>query len=125
MEKILDLTLASEYDLVVERGRTLNSSITCTYIDSTGTTQYFSFSDYIGATLMVKNSAGSIIITFSTNDGSIELLTDGIFKLSKTDQQMLVPRVGTYQYDMYLTSPTYPKRAFLKGKITFEQNISN
>jgi len=125
MENILDLTLASDYDLVVQRGRTLNASITCTYVDVSGNTQNFDFSSYTGATMMVKNTAGSIIISFSTTDGSILLQNNGVFKLVKTDTEMLVPRVGQYSYDMYLSNTTYPKRGFLIGKINVIQNITN
>lgn len=125
MENTLDLTLASEYDLVVERGRTLNTPITCTYIDASGNTQFFDFSSYSGATMMVKNNAGTIIITFSTGDGSILLQNNGIFKLVKTDTEMLVPRAGCYKYDLYLSSALYPKRGFLTGRFTVNQNITN
>jgi hypothetical protein len=125
MEKTLDLNQAAEYDLIVAKNRTLNTSITCTYIDITGSTQYFDFSAYTGATLTVKNNAGTILITFDTDSGSIQLCTEGVFKLIKTAEEMDAVRAGTYSYDMYLSNATYPKRNFLYGKITFIQNIAN
>jgi len=125
MEKILDLSQAAEYDLIVAKDRTLNSSITCTYLNTTGGTEYFDFSSYTGATLTVKNLSGTILITFSLSDSSILLQNNGVFKLVKTSTEMDVVRAGEYNYDMYLSSALYPKRAFLRGKISFIQNISN
>lgn len=125
MEKQLDLFTASEYDLFVGKNRTLNSNITCTYLDVTGGTQYFDFSGYTGATMMIKNVAGTVLLQFSTTDNSIELLPNGVFKLNKSAKEMDVVRAGQYNYDMYLSSAVYPKRAFLYGKITLIQNISN
>ena len=125
MEKQLDLSQASEYDLIVAKDRTLNCSITCTYLNTTGGTEYFDFSGYTGATMMIKNTAGTILMTFDVSDSSIILQANGIFKLVKTDVQMDVIRAGVYNYDMYISNATYPKRAFLRGKITFIQNITN
>jgi hypothetical protein len=125
MKNELDLSLASVYDIECDKDRTLNVSITCTYVDSTGTTQYFEFSGYTGATLVVKNSQGTILMVFSTIDLSILLQSDGVFKLVKTAAEMNAVRAGQYNYDMYLSNATYPKRAFLRGNITFNQNISN
>jgi hypothetical protein len=127
MEKQLDLNQAVEYDLIVMKDRTLSANITCTYLNTTGGTSYFDFgsSGYTGATLVIKNTAGTILMTFSTTDGSIVLGSNGVFKLVKTSQQMDVIRAGQYPYDMYLISSTYPKRAFMFGKITFIQNIAN
>ena len=125
MENTLDLSYYSEYDLLVAKDRTLLTNITCTYIDSGGTEQYFDFTSYSGATMVVKNNAGTILMTFSTTDGSIVLGNNGGLKLAKTASDMDMIRAGCYQYDMYLSSPTYPKRAFLRGKITWIQNTSN
>ena len=127
MEQTLDLNQAVEYDLIVAKDRTLNTNITCTYVNVTGGTSYFDFgsSGYTGATLVVKNTAGTILMTFSTTDGSITLGSNGVFNLKKTSAEMDVIRAGCYPYDMYLKSATYPKRAFMRGKITFLQNIAN
>lgn len=125
MEKQLDLNQASQYDLLVAKDRTLNCSITCTYLDTTGGTQTFEFSGYTGATLVIKNTAGTILMTFDTSDGSILLQAAGVFKLIKTATEMDAVRAGQYKYDMYLRNATYPKRNFLYGNITFMQNIAN
>jgi hypothetical protein len=117
----LDLTLSSEYDLSVERGRDLQSTINCTYL-SGGTEVPFSFSAYTGATMTIKNEQGTIIMQFSTLDGSI-VLGSNSFQLVKDAAEMLIPRAQTYNYDMYI-SGVIPKRGFLRGKITFLQNIS-
>lgn len=124
MEKQLDLSMSAEYDLIVDKDKTLNVAVSCTYFS--GSTEYsFDFTSYTGATLTVKNKSGTILQTFSTTDGSIDLQVGGIFKLIKSYTEMNTVRSGKYDYDMYLSNSTYPKRAFLRGKITYIQNISN
>lgn len=123
MQNELDLFTASVYDIEVGKNRTLDMRITCTYL-SGDTTMYFDFSTYSGATLTVKNASGTILMTFSTTDGSIVLLPDGIFSLNKTDEEMDKIRAGCYNYDMILQKDG-GKRAFLYGKITWIQNITN
>lgn len=123
MEKTLDLSFASEYDLIFDKDKSLNVSVTCTYFS--GCTEYnYDFSSFTGATLTVKNESGKIVQTFSTLNGSIVLQTGGVFKLIKTDVEMDIIRAGEYHYDMYLINSAYPKRAFLRGHITYIQNIS-
>lgn len=128
MEKFLDLSYSSEYDLIVDKNKSLNVSINCVIVSGTTAScdEYnFSFSGYTGATLTVKNHSGTIVQTFSTTDGSIELYSLGYFKLIKTAEEMNTVRAGCYEYDMYLSSALMPKRGFLRGKITYIQNISN
>jgi hypothetical protein len=126
MEKQLDLSLASVYDIECDKDKTLNSTITCTYLNSTGGTELFDFTSYTGATLTIKNSAGTILMIFTVSGGSITLYgTTGKFKLLKTSTEMNFIRSGEYNYDMILSSVVYPKRAFLRGKIFFIQNITN
>lgn len=124
MEKQLDLSQASYYDLLVDKNRTLSTQITCTYV-SGSTTYYFDFAPYTGATLQIKNAAGVVVLEFDTDDGSIVLLVDGVFKLIKSAEEMNKPLASVYNYDMYLRSATTPKRAFLKGKITFNSYTSD
>ena len=66
MEKILDLAMSTEYDLTVDRCRTLNRTLYCwIYTGSTGTcgekefdfTNDGHFQPYSGATMYVKNNA--------------------------------------------------------------------
>ncbi len=127
MEKLLDLRLSAGYDLVVDKNKNLSVSISCTYFS--GCTEYdFDFTPWTGATLTVKNDAGTIVQIFSTEDGSIEIIEPkniGVFKLKKTDIEMNTVRAGCYRYDMYLSNHIYAKRGFLRGKITYTQNISN
>jgi hypothetical protein len=124
MEKFIDLSMSTEYNLQVDKDRSLNSSIYCTYFS--GCTEYnYDFTFYSGATLTVKNDSGTIVQTFSTLDGSIVLGVGGVFNLVKTSDEMNIVRAGNYNYDMYLSNATYPKRAFLRGKISYVQNISN
>ena len=124
MERNLDLSTASEYDLIVSKDRTLLANITCTYLDVSGGTQTFDFSGYTGATLMIKNTAGTILMTFTQASG-ITLSGNGVFTLAKSAVEMNEIRAGQYNYDMYISSATQPKRAFLRGKINFIQNIAN
>lgn len=128
MEKQLDLTYSAEYNLVVDRDRNLSVSISCLFLS--GCTEYnYDFTPWTGATLVVKNESGTIVQTFSTLDGSLLFVvpkTAGVFKLVKTDVEMNTVRAGNcYHYDMYLTNATYAKRAFLRGKISYQQNIAN
>ena len=123
VNQILDLSLSSEYDLFVDKDRSLNSNINCTYFS--GTTELpFNFTAYSAATLTVKNQNGTVLMIFSTLDGSIILGTSS-FKLVKSFDEMDVIRAGQYNYDMFISGNMLPKRAFLRGKITFNQNISN
>lgn len=123
MEKIVDLALSSEYNLMVDKDRTLNRNIYCWYLS--GCTEYeFDFWPYSGATMTVKNSSGTIVQQFSTTDGSITLQAGGLLKLYKSAEDMDKIRSGEYRYDLYLIGTTYPKRAFLRGKINYQQNIA-
>jgi len=124
MEKLLDLSMSAEYNLIVDKNKSLSASVSCTYF-SGNTENTFDFFVYTGSTLTVKNNSGTIVQTFSTIDGSISLLVGGVFKLIKTAEEMDTVRSGEYNYDMYLSNTTYPKRAFLRGKITYIQNTSN
>jgi hypothetical protein len=110
--------------LIVEKDRSLSVSVSCTYFS--GNTEYnYDLTIYTGATLVVKNDSGTVVQTFSTLDGSILLQAGGIFKLVKTAEEMDKVRSGEYHYDMYLSSATYPKRGFLRGKINYLQNTAN
>jgi hypothetical protein len=120
----LDLSLASEYDLTCDKDRSLNATIEATYMSGT-TAMTFNFNAYTGATLTIKNQQGTILMVFSTIDGSIVLGNYGIFQLIKSYADMNAVRAGQYAYDMYLSNSTLPKRNFLRGKITFQQNIGN
>jgi hypothetical protein len=125
MEKNIDLSMSTEYDLIVDRTRTLNRNIYCWYYSGSTIEYEFDFTFYTGATMTVKNSSGTIVQTFSTLDGSIVLGIGGVLKLFKTAEEMGLVRSGEYKYDLYLSNSTYPKRAFLRGSINYIQNIGN
>jgi len=122
----LDARQDSQYNLILNKQRTLNINIRATYLS--GDTEYdFDFSSYTGATLQVrtKPDAPFLVLGFNTNDGSIVLpISGGTFNLNKTSAQLANVRAGEYVYDMYLSSALYPKRAFLRGNFTITPNIS-
>lgn len=126
----LDLRQDSQYNLVLNKQRTLNTTITAYYISGTTTGDTcieFDFSSYTGATLQVRNKPDSpfVVLQFSTADGSIVLpAVGGTFQLKKTWQELQNVRAGEYVYDMYLVSATYPKRAFLSGSFTITPNVT-
>ena len=122
----LDLRQDSQYNLVLNKQRTLKANITAYYL-SGSTDVEFDFSSYSGATLQVRNKpdAPFVILQFSTIDGSIVLpASGGTFQLNKTATELSTVRAGEYVYDMYLTSATYPKRAFLSGSFTITPNVT-
>jgi len=122
MEKNLDLSYAAEYDLYFDKNKTLDVLVSCTYFS--GCTEYsYDFTVWSAATITIKNDAGITVQTFSTSDGSIELQVGGVFRLLKTAAQMNI-RSGCYNYDMYLSSATFPKRAFLTGKAIYNEDYS-
>jgi len=122
----LDLRMDSQYNIVINKNKTLLTNITAYYIS--GDTQIdFDFSSYTGATLQVrtKPDAPFVVLQFSTTDGSIVLpASGGTFKLKKTATELSTVRAGEYVYDMYISSATYPKRAFLSGTFTIIPNVT-
>ena len=122
----LDIRQDSQYNLILNKQKTLKTNITAYYM-SGGTEVEFDFSSYTAATLQVriKPDAPFLVLEFSTSDGSIVLpASGGTFQLNKTWQELSTVRAGEYYYDMYITSATYPKRAFLSGSFTITPNIS-
>lgn len=122
----LDLRQDSQYNLIINKDRTLMVNITAQYLSGSTMVDY-DFSSYSGACLQVRLKPDSPFITlqFNTTDGSIVLpASGGTFQLYKTAAQLEKIRAGEYFYDMYLISNTYPKRAFLSGSFTVLPNIS-
>ena len=125
MDKTLELFLSAEYNLEVDKDRTLNSELYCYYYSGdTETELNYDFTFYTGATMSVKNNSGTQVMLFSTDDGSITLGVGGVLTLTKTGEEMNKVRSGVYKYDIYLSSAAWPKRGFLRGDITFYQNIA-
>jgi len=122
----LDLRQDTQYDLVINKDRTLAAVISAVTM-SGGTEVDFDFTSYTGATLDVRQSPKSdvIILGFTTDDNSIILSTTGnTFQLNKTFTELANIKTGTYEYDMYLQSVEYPKRAFLNGNFIIEDRIT-
>lgn len=126
MYQNVDLRSDSQYNLILNKSRTLNVNIVAEILSGT-TLVGFDFSSYTGASLQVrtKPQAPFITLEFNTNDGSIVLPTSGsTFQLKKTAIELENVRAGEYYYDMYLSSPAFPKRAFLSGQFTIIPNIT-
>jgi len=121
----IDLRQDAYYNLEIKKDRTLNSVISCVYM-SGDTEVDFDFSSYSGATLDVKRESKSsqTLLNFSTTDGSIVLSTGNTFQLLKSATELATLPVGTFKYDMYLESTTYPKRAFLWGQFIISDRIT-
>lgn len=121
----LDIREDSVYDIKINRNRTLNQVFEA-YFLSGNTEVPFDFSPYSGATLEVKKNYASehIILTFSTSDGSIVLGVDGQFSLVKSADDLDKVRANNYQYDMYLSNTSSPKRAFLSGDFIISDYIT-
>ena len=127
--QIVDLRTDSQYNLIINKDRSLNATITAQIVSgtTTGNTYVdFNFSSFSAATLQVriKPDAPFVILQFSTTDGSIILSTGNTFQLIKTATQLSTVRAGQYFYDMYLTSAAYPKYAFLSGEFIITSNIT-
>lgn len=113
--RIIDGRSDTTYNILINRNRYLNLTFECEVLS--GDTFYsFDFTPYTGATLIVKNNVDDTFIplSFSTADGSIELLSNGLFKLKKTSSQLGI-RAGDYVYGMQLHSSTIQNKAFLSG----------
>ena len=122
----LDVRQDSIYDMKVNRNRTLDQTFDAYF--TSGSTEYeFDFTVYTGATMQVRKQFGSTFtaLTFSTDDGSIVLGLNGQFTLSKSAADLQKVRAGDYIYDMYLTSASVPKRAFLSGEFKLHNYVTN
>ena len=124
-QNTLDLRQDTHYDLEINKDRTLSATISCVFMS--GTTEVdFDFSSYTGATLDVKRDSKSSvkILSFSTLDSTIILSTGNTFQLNKTSTELSTLPTGEFEYDMYISSATYPKRAFLSGKFIISDRIT-
>lgn len=122
---ILNLRQDTQYDLEIKKDRTLTATISAVFMS--GTTEVdFNFSSYSGATLDVKKDSKSniTILEFNTLDSSIILSSGNTFQLIKTAQELANLPIGDFEYDMFLSSTTYPKRAFLSGKFIIVDRIT-
>jgi hypothetical protein len=125
----IDLRNDSQYNLIINKDRTLNAVITAQIVSGTTTGNTivdFDFSSFSAATMQVriKPDAPFVVLEFQTSDGSIVLSTGSTFQLIKTATELAKVRSGEYFYDMYLSNVTYPKYAFLSGVFTITSNIT-
>lgn len=114
----LDLTDDVTVNIVMNVNRDLNKRIRAMITEG----EAFQFSGYTYALLevRVRPNDQSKILTFSTDDNSIQLESDGYFRLIKSASEMNV-KSGEYLMDMYLGED---KRAFMSGKIILQQTVS-
>jgi len=120
----LDLLKSGDYDLKFKTNRSLSQSFHATFLS--GHTEYdFDLSVYTGASLTVRKAATDnySILNFDTDDSSIELNSNGRFKLVKSAEEMNV-KSGEYVYDMYLRNADLPKREFLRGNFTLLKDVT-
>lgn len=123
---IIDGKTDNKFNILINRNRYLNLTVQCEVYSGETFQRYFDFSLYTGATLQVKTNKGDKIspLTFTTTDSSIQFLTDGMFKLYKTADQLKL-RAGNYEYDMILNSASVKKYAFITGTITINETVSD
>ena len=122
----LDIRKDGDYNIIFQTNRTLEQEFQATFI--TGETEFnFNFDDYDSAVLQVRTKPEfpNVILEFNTSDNSIILGNDGVFKLTKSAEEMNI-RFGEYVYDMYITLTAEPtsKREFMRGKFTLTDDVS-
>lgn len=122
----IDLTQDVVYNLQINKYRDLDQEIKAEIYSGDTYVSAFDFTGYSGATLevRVKPNDAYTVLTFSTADGSIVLGANGVFELVKSALELKNVRSGTFYYDMYLTSASQNKRAFLSGEFIIKENIS-
>ena len=121
-----DIRTNGVLDLTINRDRDLDQTFHAVMLSGTTEVDFdFATNGYTGATMEVKIRSTDVdpIITFSTVDGSLELKASGRFTLAKSASELL-QKSGKYHYDMYVSSSTYPKRAFLSGDFNLVQNVT-
>lgn len=121
----LELTQDATYNMIINKDRDLNQDIKAEVYSGSTLLGNFDLTNYTGATLTVKIKPQDnySILVFSTDDGSIVLGLNGVFTLVKTALQLQNIKAGQFYYDMYLSSTTVSKRAFLSGSFTINQNV--
>jgi len=125
MAKTIDYRLGVQVEIHARKGADFHRRFHAQY-PSGDTYVDIDFSQYTGATINVRRKPNSPYkeLTFSTTDGSIVLGTDGRFDLTLSNEIMNGIRAGEYDYDMYLSNTTYPKRDFMFGKFIIADKIT-
>ena len=126
MAKVTDNRLGIRVDIDARKGADFHRRFHAQYYSGT-TLVNIDFNAWDGATMQIRRKPNSPIteLSFSTTDGSIVLAEDGRFDLILGYEDMDKIRGGDYDYDMYLTSTTYPKRDFMYGTMTIEDRITH
>lgn len=124
MNKLIDFTQDTSYDMIVNKNRNLNAVLHSTYVEN-GIEQDFDFTPYEVALMHVKKSyTSNPVLVLSTINNTIELLPDGRIKFVAEPDVMNV-RSGEYVYDLYLYSSDMIKRQFLSGKFIIQDTVTN
>ena len=128
MSKTTSERIGVRLDIEVRKGATFKRQYHAQYYDSGNTLQDFSWDNYSGATMQIRRNPKSPIaeLSLSTDNGSIELLSNGRFKLNVDYSTMDKIRAGEYVYDMYLlgVNSARRKRDFLFGTLTVYDKIT-
>jgi hypothetical protein len=109
MENQISLATSLQKDLLVEYGMTIKAELSFPFTGVTG---------YTGASLVVADWRGTILMTFDTLDESI-VLYDEYFELNKTAEEMTKIRIGTYKYLMFLYNAN-EKYGVMRGKFVIQ-----
>ena len=125
MNRVLEFTTDSQYDIVVNKNRNVKATLHCVYIEE-GQEMDFNFNDYEEAIMHVKkrHEDEKVILALSTVEGTIELQPEGRI-LFKAEPDKMNIRAGEYVYDLYLFKADMIKRAFLSGKFIVNQTVTN
>jgi len=126
MSKVTSDRLGAKVDIITRKGASFHRRFHAQILSGETLVDY-DLSAFSGATLEVKKSYNSPVVelTFTTEAGTIILLTEGKFDLTLSDVDMNELRSGEYVYDMYLRSATYPKRDFIFGTFTISEKVTD
>lgn len=123
--QIIDLAQDSNYDIVVNKNRTLNATLHCQYL-SGDTYVDFSFDNYQYIIMHVKSRPDSEKVVLSLSNIASTLLMQPQGRLQfKAEHKLMDLRVGEYVYDIYVYNNDENKRAFLSGKFTVQATVTN
>jgi hypothetical protein len=124
-KQMIDLRTDTKYDLVLNKSADLNAVLSTDYY-SGDTLVSYDFSNYTGASLIVKQNyrSNTAILTFDTSDGSMVLsATGGSFQLIKSSTELANLPIGEYEYTMWLRNSNTNYKAFLSGKFIIQYKI--
>jgi len=125
MAKVTDNRLGVRVDIVAAKDRDFDRRFHAQFYSGT-TLIDFEFTNYSGASLQVRRKPNSPIVelSFTTVAGSISFDGEGRFTLQLGYADMNNLRSGVYDYDMYLSNTTYPKRDFMYGEFEITERVT-